>query len=209
MAKSRPEDAHQHAQQHTQQRCTACLTTPSALTSCHAALDYDFPWDRCMADFKFGDQPGLAQVLAPLMWHAPGIAPVLEQADLVVPMPLSRERLHRRGYNQAHELGRALFQQLHLDGHQGSRPCYSPYLLHRVRDTSEQSALDAKARQANLFRAFQVLPADLAQVRDQRVVVLDDIMTTGASLQEAARALLQAGALSVAGVVLARTPAVS
>lgn len=191
-------------------RCAACQGIASPLTACHAALDYDYPWDRCIATFKYSQQPGMARMLARLMWHAPGIAPVLEQAERVVPMPLSRERLHQRGYNQAHELARALVSHLPRDWHRmvhGAR--YTPHILHRVRDTQAQSTLDASDRQTNLHQALVVLPADHARVQGQRVVVIDDIMTTGASLREAARALLQAGAHSVTGVVLARTPTVS
>jgi ComF family protein len=190
--------------------CQSCRTSPPTLASCHAALDYDYPWDRCITAFKFGDQPGLARVMAHLMWHAPGIAPTLEAADLVVPMPLSNERLRARGYNQAHELAREL-RRLWRNGRTPTvgQPRYSAHLLHRLRDTRAQSALDAKARKTNLLQAFHVLPADHAQVQGRRVVVVDDIMTTGASLHEAARTLLLAGACHVSGVVLARTPAVS
>ena len=193
-----------------QSLCTSCQATNSPLAACHAALDYDYPWDRCIASFKYGRQPGMAWALARLMWHAPGIAPTLEQAERVMPMPLSRERLQHRGYNQAHELARKLLRHLPLDWHQatdGAR--YTPHILHRVRNTQAQSALDASHRQTNLHQALVVLPADHARVRGQRVVVIDDVMTTGASLREAARALLQAGAHSVTGVVLARTPTLS
>ncbi|MFM2239820.1 MAG: hypothetical protein RJA69_1194, partial [Pseudomonadota bacterium] len=86
---------------------------------------------------------------------------------------------------------------------------YHPHLLHRLRDTQAQSSLDAATRHANLAHACCVLPADHRWVQGRQVVVIDDILTTGASLHEAARALLQAGAHSVVGVVLARTPEVS
>jgi len=190
--------------------CLACRHTTSPLFRVHAALDYDYPWDRCITAFKFGRRPGLARVLAELMWHAPGIAPALESADLWVPMPLSRERWQTRGYNQAHELARALRRWLppHTSARQ-PRPGYRPMLLHRLRDTHVQSSLNAQERQSNLHRAFHVLPGDHAQLQDLHIVVIDDIMTTGASLREAARALLHAGAQRVSGVVLARTPAVS
>lgn len=209
-----PHSPHAHTDPHPapigRPRCLSCRISPSLLSSCHAALDYDYPWDRCIATFKFGNQPGLARALAELMWHAPGMAPALESADLLVPMPLAHDRLHSRGYNQAHELARAL--RHHLPSRTttpGAAQRYTPHVLHRLRSTRAQSALSAAERQVNLHQAFHVLPTDHAQVRGQRVVVVDDIMTTGASLQEAARALLSAGAHSVSGVVLARTPAVS
>ena len=200
----------------TQPLCEDCVTTfaqprPRQLTSpgldgCLAALDYAYPWDHCIIGFKFGRQPGWARTLAHLMWHAPGIAPALEAADLVVPMPLSLQRLRTRGYNQAHELARHLMRQLPP---RCAGPRYTPHLLQRVRDTPAQSGLDALARGSNLQLAMQVLPQDVGQVLGRRVIVVDDIMTTGATLRESARALRQAGALVVVGVVLAHTPAVS
>ena len=194
--------------------CRTCRVSPSpllsSLSSCHAALDYDYPWNRCIARFKYGRQPGLARTLGSLLWHAPGIAPALEQADLVVPMPLAIQRLHRRGFNQAHELACELERYRALDSTSSrDRRRYHPHLLHRLRDTQAQSSLDAATRHANLAHACCVLPADHRWVQGRQVVVIDDILTTGASLHEAARALLQAGAHSVVGVVLARTPEVS
>ncbi len=173
-------------------------------------MDYDYPWNRCIARFKYDRQTGLARTLGTLMWHAPGIAPALEQADLVVPMPLSSQRLNTRGFNQAHELARELERQCALN-HTGSSTHrrYQPHLLHRLRDTQAQSSLDATTRRANLAHACHVLPVDHRWVQGRQVAVIDDILTTGASLNEAARALLQAGAQSVVGVVLARTPEVS
>jgi ComF family protein len=195
---------------HTSRLCPPCRHTPPPLSACHAALDYDYPWNRCITTFKFGHQPGLARVLAALMWHAPGIAPALEQADLVVPMPLSPHRLQSRGFNQAHELARELERHRTLSsGTPQPSGRYHPHLLHRLRDTQAQSTLNAVTRHANLFHAFQVLPSDHKFVQGRQVVVVDDVMTTGASLHEAARALLLAGAHRVVGVVLARTPAVS
>jgi ComF family protein len=190
--------------------CRSCSVTTPLLANCHAALDYDYPWNRCIAAFKYGQQPGLARTLGTLMWHAPGIAPALEQVDLVVPMPLSSQRLFARGFNQAHELAREL--ERHRRGDNLSRPTrgrYHPHLLHRLRDTQAQSTLDAARRHTNLSHACHVLPADHRFIQGRQVAVIDDIMTTGASLQEAARALLQAGASRVVGVVLARTPEVS
>ena len=202
----------------TQALCEGCVTAfaqPGArhsagvagLEGCHAALDYAYPWDRCIATFKFGQQPGLARPLAGLMSHAPGIAPALEAVDLVVPMPLSPQRLRARGYNQAHELARHLLAALRTETL--PQPRYTPHLLLRARDTPAQSGLDARTRSTNLSKALQILPQHHDQVRECRVAVVDDILTTGATLREAARALRAAGARSVVGVVLACTPAVS
>lgn len=195
------------------ERCVTRFAQPrpralavNGLDACHAALDYAFPWDRCLRAFKFHGQTGLARPLASLMWHAPGIAPALEWADLVVPVPLSAPRLRTRGYNQVHELCRHLLRRMAPGG---VRPAYRPHLLRRVRETQAQFELDAPARRTNLVNAMQVLLHERGPVHERRVVVVDDIMTTGATLREAARALRQAGARHVVGVVLAHTPAVS
>ena len=140
----------------------------------------------------------MARVLAELMLHAPGIAPALERADTVIPVPLANERLRSRGYNQAHELARRLCPTRH-----------DPHLLWRSRATLRQALIKATERQTNLVDAMQLHPLKRHLVRGQRFVVVDDILTTGATLNEAARCLLRAGAREVVGVVLARTPAVS
>ena len=140
----------------------------------------------------------MARVLAELMLHAPGIAPALEEADGVIPVPLASERLRSRGYNQAHELARRLCPTRH-----------DPHLLWRRRATPRQALLKAAERQTNLLDSMQVHPLKTQLVRGRRFVLVDDILTTGATLNEAAHCLLRAGAREVVGVVLARTPAVS
>lgn len=200
----------------SQALCEGCVTRfaqprqrtlgAAGLDACHAAVDYIFPWDRCIYAFKFDGHLGLARPLAELMWLAPGMAPALEAADLVVPVPLSLPRLRARGYHQVHELCRHLLRQMDPAC---VRPAYTPHLLRRVRETKAQSGLDASARRLNLMNAMQVLPQEREAIHERRVIVVDDIMTTGATLCEAARALRQAGARHVVGVVLAHTPAVS
>ena len=178
--------------------CPNCEQHPPVLHGCVAALDYAYPWDRCIADFKFGGRPAMARVFAELMLHAPGIAPALERADGVIPVPLASERLRSRGFNQAHELARRLCPTRH-----------DPHLLWRSRATPRQALLKTAERQTNMVGAMQVHPLRAHRVRGRRFVLVDDILTTGATLNEAARCLLRAGAREVVGVVLARTPAVS
>ena len=109
-------------------------------------------------------------------------------------MPLSRERLAQRGFNQAHELARRL-----APGKADAR------LALRVRDTASQADLDHGSRQANVRRAFALEPARAAAVRGQAVLLVDDVMTTGASLFALAQVFRDAGAAGVAAVVFART----
>jgi len=173
--------------------CGRCLNAPP-LDACHAALSYEYPWSALIAQYSFGGQAGWAGSFATLMRSAPWVEPALDQADLVLPMPLSRERLAERGFNQALVLARALAPR---KAHAG--------LLLRVRHTLAQTALDRQARLANVRGAFAVEPLRAAQLRGQCVVLVDDVMTSGASLFAAAQALRQAGAARITGLVIART----
>jgi ComF family protein len=124
----------------------------------------------------------------------------LQSTDLILPMPLSKERLQMRGFNQAWELARALGVQ------SGSRAKIDAALLLRVRNTQSQTELLRQERLANVKGAFQVDPLRTAETKGKCVILVDDVMTSGASLFTAAQALKAAGAARVTGLVLARTP---
>lgn len=176
--------------------CGRCLREPPPLDACHAAVGYDYPWSGLITQFKFHGQPGWARSFATLMRDAPGVRGALERAELVVPMPLARERLAERGFNQALLLARALAaDKARAD------------LLLRVRHTAAQSALDRRGRVTNVEGAFAVEPALAGGLRAKRVVLVDDVMTSGASMFSAAGALRRAGAAEIVAVVLARTAA--
>lgn len=174
--------------------CGQCLREPAPLDGCHAAVAYDFPWSALIAQFKFQGQAGWARSFAVLMRSAPWVEPALDAADLVLPMPLSRERLAERGFNQSLLLARELAP---------SRT--DPALLLRVRHTPSQASLDASARRENVKGAFAVEPTRADALRGRRIVIVDDVMTSGASLRAAAQAVRAAGASQVVGIVLART----
>lgn len=175
-------------------RCGACLRSAPPLDACLAAVPYTFPWGQLITRYKFGASPGWSAALALLLRSAPWVEPALEQADLLLPMPLSRQRLQERGYNQALELARHLAPAKAV-----------PELLLRIRHTPPQSALKRAERLHNVRAAFAVDPLRSAELRDKRVVLLDDVMTSGASLFAAAQTLRQAGAAHITGLVLART----
>ena len=177
-----------------QRHCGHCVEYPSPLDACVAAVSYTFPWSDCVAQFKFQADPGLAHALADLMRHAPWVEPALEAAKLVVPMPISPARLRERGFNQALELARHL-APLKTDSH----------TLMRRGEFAHQVGASRQERLDHVRDTFWVAPECIANVRGQQVVVLDDVMTTGASIYEAARALRAAGATHVTGLVLART----
>ena len=131
----------------------------------------------------------------------PGAEDSIEAADWVLPIPLSAQRLAERGFNQAWELAQAL----HLQSR--SPAALHARLLLRLRHTEAQSRLPRQDRLANVRGAFLVDPLMARQVQGRQVVLIDDVMTSGASLASAAQALRQAGAASVRAIVVARTPA--
>ena len=175
-------------------RCGACLKTPSPLDACLTAVAYDYPWSDLILGFKFRHQVGHAGAFGLLMRHTPWVEPALEAADWVLPMPLSRQRLRTRGFNQA----LALAQQLAPDKTRHT-------LLLRIKDTPPQSTLSREERLVSLNDAFAVEPLLAPQIRGKRLVLVDDVMTSGASLFAAAHVLRAAGAAHITGLVLART----
>lgn len=172
--------------------CGACLRRPPPMALTLAPFIYGFPLDRLVPRLKFHDDLAAGRLLAELM--AEGLAGAdLPQA--LVPVPLHRSRLRRRGYDQALELARPLARRLQV-------PLLADALV-RTRATPAQSELDAPARRRNLHRAFGLrqgaaLPAHVALV--------DDVMTTGATLWAAARTLRRAGVERVDAWVAARVP---
>ena len=174
--------------------CGRCLREPPPLDACRAAVSYGYPWAALVARYKFGGEAGWADTFAPLLLAVPGAPDAIAEADRLVPMPLSRERLALRGFNQAHELARRL-----------SPAKADAQLAIRLRDTPAQASLDRAARQANVRSAFALEPARAAQVRGRRVLLVDDVMTSGASIFAAAHALRSAGCAEVGAIVVART----
>jgi ComF family protein len=157
-------------------------------------VPYAFPWGGLVTRYKFGNAPGWSGPLALLMRSSPWVEPALDQADVLLPMPLSPERLRERGFNQSLELARHLSPSKTVAG-----------LLLRIRHTAPQSSLKREERLKNVVDAFAVEPLRTAELRGKRVVLLDDVMTSGASLFAAAQALRDAGAVHITGLILART----
>lgn len=177
-------------------RCGDCLLQPPPLAACVAAISYAYPWNALIAGFKFHSQPGWARPLARLMQDAEGAQALLARADLLAPIPLARARLAERGYNQALLLARALAPDK-----------TAPRLLVRVHDTPMQSRLTRARRLRNLHDAFALHHSGQPPLAGRRVLLIDDVMTTGATIFCAAAALRAAGASEVSALVLARTPA--
>ncbi|MFN3860380.1 MAG: ComF family protein [Roseateles sp.] len=178
-------------------QCGRCLVAPPPLDRTVAALDYGFPWDGLLQHFKYHQALELRESLLQRLNAALNAAEV-DTPDWLLPVPLSAERLRERGYNQAHELAKALARR------RGLR-C-DPSMVLRVRHNERQASLKLEARSANVRGVFAVEPLRAARLRGTRVALMDDVMTSGATLFELARVLLQAGVMSVQAWVIARTP---
>lgn len=182
--------------------CPDCQRQRFGLDTCFAALPYAFPWSNLIARYKFSQQSGWAKFMASLLLRQPGALALLQELhadDWVLPMPLAGQRLGERGFNQSWELAKALHRL-------GNSPAgLSATLLLRIRHTPPQSQLRRTERLANVANAFAVEPLQASQLRDRRIVLVDDVMTSGASLLAAGKTLRAAGASSVSALVLART----
>ena len=177
-------------------QCGACLRSPPLLDLCLAAVDYGYPWAQAIAQFKFQNDPGWAAALAALVQQVPGAVTALAAADWVLPVPLARERLRERGFNQALQLARQL-----APPHKTQTQ-----LLLRVRATPVQHTLPRAQRLRNLQGAFAIEPLRTQDLAGSRVVLVDDVMTTGATFHAAAEVLRASGALHITALCIARTP---
>jgi ComF family protein len=191
------------------QRCAACQLRPSPLDGCLAAVDYAYPWDHLLAQLKFASgkrsspDPAVARALAAIMRPQSAIQEALQQADWLLPIPLSAQRLRQRGFNQALEIAKHLI----APGEQPAlRARLLPHPLLRTRDTPAQVGLTREQRLRNMQHAFAIEPLLAGHIRGSRIVLVDDVTTTTATLSAAAATLKAAGASQVVGLVFARTP---
>ncbi len=176
--------------------CGRCLHTPPHFDVTIAAFAYGAPLDQAVQAFKYGAVLGLGGFLSEALARALHDTP---PPDLIVPMPLFRRRLSERGFNQALELARPLVKlgaPLH-----GVR--LNASVVQRIRDTPPQAGLPWDERARNIKDAFRCVKPE--EVAGLRVAVVDDVITTGASLNEMARTLKATGAAHVSNWVIART----
>jgi len=189
-------------------RCARCLRVPLPFTTGNACFEYGETIARAIVRMKHGKRRELARRLARLM--VPSLADLLARAhlgpdDVVVPVPLHNAKLRDRGFNQALELARfaliGIARAPRLKPAQGL-PRLERSLLHRTRDTRSLGHASPAARFAEVAGAFVV--SDSGRVRNRRVVVVDDVYTTGATFSECSETLLRAGAADVHVLALAR-----
>lgn len=174
--------------------CADCLADPPPFGRARSPFYYGGTARALILAFKHGDRTDMAAPLARRM--APAAAALLDEAELVLPVPLHRRRLWRRRYNQSALLARELAA---LAG----RPAVMD-LLQRRRATASQGGRSRSGRQRNVAGAFAVPAASRARLAGRRVLLVDDVYTTGATVREAARCLLRAGAASVDVATFAR-----
>lgn len=170
--------------------CGACLKRPPRFDRTRALFRYAAPVDRLVLGFKYGGRLDFGRVLGSAL--ATAIAEDQMRVDAIVPVPLHRRRLRERGYNQSLELARPLARALGI-------PVLA-YAVQRVRPTLPQTRLDYGQRRRNVRQAFAVR----GDVAGKRLAVVDDVMTSGHTVNALARSLKQAGAKEVVVWVVAR-----
>jgi len=176
-------------------RCAGCIEAPPAFDATFALGDYRAPLDLLARDLKFGARLALGKTFARRLAQEAGDALTpATRPDVIVPVPLSRARLVGRGYNQAWQIARPLARSLGIRA--------DATLVRRTLHTAPQSQLDRDTRRRNVERAFALTKP----VRGLHVGVVDDVMTSGATLDALAHTLKTAGARRVTNFVALRTP---
>lgn len=174
--------------------CASCIDYPKSFDSARSALKYDDISRDLILGFKHGDQTHAARAFTP--WLKAAGKDMLGVADCIVPVPLHRLRLIKRRYNQAAIMAQYLSKEtgvpVLVDG------------LKRVRSTPPQGHMDTKARYRNVRKAFVVNPKRLNTLAGKTVILMDDVYTTGATVNECTKALKKAGVAAVHVLTLAR-----
>jgi ComF family protein len=173
--------------------CAACLDSPPHFDATLALADYRAPLDTLALDLKFRARFGTGEAFARHL-HARFDDSGLPAPDVIAPVPLSDKRLIARGYNQAWAIARPLARRLAVRA--------DALLVRRTIETAPQSKLDLDTRRRNVERAFAVT----GDMRGLHIGIVDDVMTSGATLDALARALKRAGARRVTNFVALRTP---
>ncbi len=174
--------------------CGACAARPPAFHAARAALVYNDLARKLVVGFKHADQTHLVAALAG--WVEQAASTLIGRADVLVPVPLHRRRLFARRFNQSALLAARLSRSTAVP--------WLPDVLVRVRATPSQGHLNAVQRRRNVRRAFQVRAARREAIAGAHVLLIDDVLTTGATLDACAETLLAAGAARVEAATVAR-----
>jgi ComF family protein len=187
--------------------CGTCIAHPPKFDATIAAFRYQFPLDRLVQDYKFNANFALLELFATAL--ADRIFEHGNMPEVIIPVPLSRQRIASRGFNQAALLADAVVKKLNrkANGRQVAR--VENQWLEKIRDTPAQAGLALEARRRNIRDAFTLSATGTAAITAQskpNIALLDDVITTGATLSEAANVLKHAGAAHVTTLVVARVP---
>lgn len=175
-------------------QCAHCLSRPRVFVATVAAFDYEPPADVLLRMLKTELRLNMAEVLANLLLDALAVAPPLPRGTLIVPIPAGRASLSARGFNPAGEIARSMAGALGLPLRLAA--------LRRLRETPRQTSLGQRARIRGAHGLFRAQ----SDVAGRDIALVDDVMTTGSTMNAAAQALLAAGATSVTALVVARAP---
>ena len=176
------------------ERCAACLTRPRAFGRARAAVIYDDASRDLILQFKHADRTDLAGLFTG--WINRAADDLLSEADAIAPAPLHRGRLLRRRYNQAAEIARPLARRRGI--------AYLPDSLRRHKAGESQAGKSAQGRRRNVAGAFVVPDRARARIEGRRILLIDDVLTTGATAEACAKALFKAGAAAVDLATVAR-----
>jgi ComF family protein len=173
--------------------CGSCLNSSPDFDATHSLFTYDFPLDTMMQRYKYGSMLNLGNIFGAMLSKKINLAGV----DLIIPMPMHPKRLKERGFNQSLEIAKVITKNHteKLDYTSTQRQKYTP----------PQASLPLKERVKNIKGVFKVNADAMEHFKNKRIAIIDDVMTTGASLNELAKTLKQAGADHVECWVIART----
>lgn len=182
--------------------CSQCEQVPKPYRVARAVGQYEGALRSLIHTYKYQGQVHLALPLGRMLWGTFIEHWLLSEIDGIIPVPLHPKRSRMRGFNQAALLTRHWPEYFQVLGHIQNGPWIDTDLLVRVRATPTQTGLDRQQRHDNLKQAF--LTADQSRVRDSRLLIVDDVLTTGATIEACAHTLLDAGAAAVHVLTLAR-----
>lgn len=180
------------------QRCGDCLTSVPNFDHTIVVCNYAAPADQLILAYKFGHRLAIATLFAEMLRDAALKEHQQSLCELLCPVPLGGQRLVERGFNQSLEIAKPLSHHLGV--------ALYPKLLRRSRETAQQSSLHPDDRHKNVRNAFTLDSAAIELIRGKHIGVVDDVMTTGTTLNEIAGLLKRFGAAKVSNYVFARTP---
>lgn len=177
--------------------CGSCVSSPPHFNATHAVFLYAYPIDAMIQHYKYGASLSLSQSFGQLIHEKIRLINNFDAIDLIIPMPMHPTRLKERGFNQALEIAKVLDKSFNKNN--TSKLNYQSVIRQTL--TPPQASLPLKERVKNIKGAFKINK----NITGKRIAIVDDVMTTGASLNELAKTLKQAGATHVECWVIART----